>query len=72
MEKKKDPYAHRWYRMKYKLGYGAEGAARGESHVGGDAKGVDPRAESDKQSEMAEQSEQEEKHGDHERGNGPY
>jgi hypothetical protein len=46
-----DPYAHRAHRVKYQKGYGAEGAARGINHVGGDAKGVDPRAESDKHDE---------------------
>ena len=46
MAEKKDPYAHRAHRQKYKLGYGAEGAARGKVHLGGDA-GKDPRAESD-------------------------
>lgn len=47
MAEKKDPYAHRSHRQKYKLGYGAEGAARGKVHLGGDSKAVDPRAESD-------------------------
>jgi hypothetical protein len=53
-----DPYAHRAHRIKYQEGYGAEGAARGKVHIGGDAKGVDPRAESDKHDE-AEEAKQE-------------
>lgn len=46
-----DPYAHRAYRIKYQLGYGAEGAARGEVHVGGDKAKVSPRDDSDKYDE---------------------
>lgn len=30
-----DPYAHRKHRQKYKLGYGAEGAARGKNELPG-------------------------------------
>lgn len=35
MAKKQDPYAHRSHRQKYKLGYGAEGAARGKNELPG-------------------------------------
>ena len=49
-----DPYAHRAHRTKYQRGYGCEGAARGEVHIGGDAAKVSPRDDSDKASEEAE------------------
>lgn len=40
---KKDPYAHRSHRQKYKLGYGAEGAARkGESEMPHEAEEAKP------------------------------
>lgn len=54
MAEQKDPYKHRAHRQKYKLGYGAEGAARGKNHVGGDAKEVDPRLESEKKDDASE------------------
>lgn len=49
-----DPYSHRKHRMKYKLGYGAEGAARGINHVGGDAAKVDTRAEVEARDDASE------------------
>ena len=32
-ESKKDPYAQRKHRVKYQVGYGCEGAARGENEL---------------------------------------
>lgn len=45
----KDPYAHRKHRVKYQEGYGAEGAARGASHLGEIKEGRSYKGESPKE-----------------------
>ena len=60
MAEKKDPYAHRKHRVKYQQGYGAEGAARGINHVGGDSKGTDPRLETEKRDDARESEDKDE------------
>jgi len=46
-----DPYAHRKHRVKYQLGYGAEGAARGKNELPSDVKDVSPKDESYKKAD---------------------
>lgn len=50
MATKADPYAHRKHRQKYKLGYGAEGAARGKNELPGGSE-MSPKEQSYAQGE---------------------